>query len=300
MSGRAQLLQRSRQVKRRRKSIQVIGLVFLILITFVLTIYTLHRPRWRIQEVKVAGTESLNSDHLATLVKSELVGSYLWLVPKNSRLFFSKDTLAQEVSRQIPRIASLELDVSGTLLNVEITERESKLLWCLFDAVDTKDCYFVDMTGIAFAQAPTFIDHVLFEIHQKDNATSSASSTTLGSVVLAPAVLENIYDQKETVHKVLANKKMFDRSIITSVELVSGSYYSFDIVSPSLIGKQWRLLTQPKMSGQLLSERLSALFESESFDKNVIKNQQSLSYVDARLDSKLFFKVLDNHATTSP
>ena len=296
MSGRAQLLQRSRQVKRRRKSIQVIGLVFLVLIAFVLIIYTLHRPRWRIEQIEVVGAQSINSEDVIKLVQKELAGSYFWLVPKNSRLFIAEKTLAQEVSQQFPRVASLSFGTSGSQLQVKIVERESELLWCFFDTVGSKDCYFVDMTGIAFAEAPIFTDHVLFEVYKK----ASATSTVLGELVLTPGTLTNIYDQKEAIHKVLANKKMFDRSIITSVELASGGHYSFDIVSPDLLYKQWQLFTSSNMPGELLAERLDALFESESFYQNVIKGQQPLSYIDARLDSKLFFKILNNHATTSP
>ena len=296
MSGRAQLLQRSRQVKRRRKSIQVIGLVFLVLVAFVLIIYTLHRPRWRIEQVEVLGVESVNSEDVVALVKRELEGYYFWLVPKNSRLFVAKKTLAQEISQQFPRVANLSFDTFGSRLQVNIVERESELLWCLFDPVGLKDCYFVDMTGTAFAQAPTFTDHVLFEVYKK----SSTTAAVLGELVLTPTTLTNIYDQKEAIHKVLANKKMFDRSIITAVELASGGHYSFDIMSPGLVYKQWQLLTLPNMSEELLMERLDALFESESFNQNVIKGQQVLSYIDARLESKLFFKILNNHATTSP
>lgn len=299
MSGRAQLIQRSRQVKRRRAMFQLSGLVLLILFAVGLTIYTLHRPRWRIEDVKIIGVKSLNSLEIESLIKRETDGSYFWLIPKNSRLFYPEKTLIEKVVKEFPRVASIKLNKSGGRLQIDIIERESELSWCVLTEANVNDCYFVDVTGVAFSKAPNFAGRVLFEVHVRGVATSTATSSVLGKVVLLPETLKSIFNQKEAIHKVLADQKIFDRSIITSVELVLPEGYAFNIVSAGAPQEYWQMMTNSKMPPEVLTETLVALFDSGSFEKNVVKSQQPLSYVDARLASKVFFKTLNNHATST-
>ncbi len=300
MSGRAQLIQRSRQVKRRRKLLQLAGLAFLVLIAVCLTVYTLYRPRWRVSSVVVVGAKSINAADVIGLIDKQTDGSYFLLAPKNSRLFYPNKNLTEKIAEAFPRIADLRFVVSGSALTVEIIERESELLWCLNRTSLVKDCYFVDATGLAFASAPNFTDHVLFEIYQVDRAVEQASSSPLGTTVLPASTLITLNDQKAAIHKVLADQKMFDRSIITAVELLPGQNYSFAIRSPALLGGEWRLLTNGKMSGADLTKLLTALFGSTSFTENVIRTKQSLEYIDARLATKVFFKVLDHNNNGTP
>lgn len=296
MSGRAQLIKASRQIKRRRKIIQLFGIICLIIIILALIVYALYRPKLRIQNIEIVGADSVNKQEIIQLVRQETAGSYFWLVPKNSRFFYSVKNLTEKISLAFPRIGEIKLAIADRKLLITIVERESKLLWCLGNSA-SEGCYFVDSTGVAFSLAPNFADHVLFEVYQ-EVSTSSSASDVLGRVVLPPEMLNGIFSQKDSVSRVLNEKKIFDRSIITSVKLVADDSYIFNIESPAGSGYKWHLITNSKMSGESLSELLTALWESEMFNSEVIKTKKQLSYVNASLASKVFFKVENNNAST--
>lgn len=298
MSGRAQLIQRSRQAKRRRKFIQLAGLLFLVLIAIGLTIYALYRPGWRIEEVRIIGNKTVSAGDLQQAVRNELSGTYFLLAPKDSQFFYSQNSLRQKVLTAFPRVASVDFEFDGNVLDLSIVERESEFLWCVIqNDASKKDCYFVDATGVAFGVAPVFDKHVLFEVLVGQSASTTATSSVLGTVVLLPDSMSQIFSQKEVIHKVLAKQKMFEHSIINSVNL-TGNAYLFAVVSAEVSSEPWQIITNAKMPSESLAPVLSALFASASFAQNVVKNQEPLAYVDARLGDKVFFKTLNNHAAS--
>lgn len=299
MSGRAELLQRSRQLKRRRKLIQLVVLSVLIVFLFGLIVYTLHRPRWRIEDVRVIGTKSVDGLEVAGLIKKETSKSYFWLVPKNSRLFYPEERLSSLILQTFPRVAVLDLNFTSNKLEVEVVERESEFLWCLVKE-ETKNCYFTDKEGIAFAEAPTFESHVLFEVRQQVDDIATGTASVLGRSVMPIGQLQSLFDQKDFIISELHKKKAFNRSIITSVELAPGDSYFFNVVSPGFEISQWQLFTSSTMPKDVLVGRLVTLLESGSFARNVISQNKSLAYIDLRLANKVFFKVFENHVEATP
>ncbi len=296
MSGRAQLIQRSRQLKRRRKMFQLAGLIFLILLAIGLTAFALHRPRWRVNDVEVFGLKNINSTDIVNLVNQETSGSHFWFIPKNSRFFYPEKKLKQALLLNFPRLGSVSFERDGQRVNVNITERESALLWCL-DGGEQSDCYFVDNLGVAFAKAPNFADNVLFEVHQ--NFATNTDKNYLGAEVLSTQTLIAIYSQKEVIQKVLAGRSDFSGHSVVGVEIDTDAVYIFNI---SVAGKDqaWQVLTRADISADRLEKLMTALFDSDSFIKNVFKTKRQLAYVDARLSNKVFFKLKDNNHAPAP
>lgn len=298
MAVRSQLLERSRQVKRRRKITKTTILLVLFFLILGLVIYLLNRPGLLINKIAVSGTKSVNSAEIIAFTNQQLASRYFWLVPKSNIYLWPKADVLANLKARFPRLDTVNFAVSGRAMSIAVTEKNSELLWCLLGE-NSKDCYFIDATGIAFARAPTFTDHVFFEI---DTVVSASSTLPAGSVINTNVVstneLSQILGQKEIIHQVLAEQKVFDRSIITAVSFGPGKAYTFEIVSPELSLDTWRLFTPTKISDQL-GVALGALFESDAFVENVIHPKSQLNYVDSRLLNKLFFKTKDFHASST-
>lgn len=105
-----------------------------------------------ITSVKAEGGETIDNNKLEALVTGVLEGEYVGFVPKRFSWFYPKKKI-YETLYSIDRIHNVEVErVDGTSLSVTYDEYIPHALWCV--SVVSDDCFFVDDSGFAFAEAP--------------------------------------------------------------------------------------------------------------------------------------------------
>lgn len=152
-----------RRVRARRKRWMIYGgiiLVVLVALTLVSRLQSL-----RIKNITVIGAEAISTDLVRAVTLDALSGYYLWLVPRDNSLIYSRDTVIEMLNRKFPRFSSINLNLSNpTSLDISVIEREPFALYCghLSGTSESSPCYFLDDQGFIFDTAPVFSEGVYF------------------------------------------------------------------------------------------------------------------------------------------
>ena len=102
--------------------------------------------------ITVNGGETIAHKDIEDIVRSELGGSYLKLVPFSFAFSYPHEKLIAKI-KENDRINHLTiLRSGGTELVVEFDEYLAHALWC--KESDGTSCFFIDETGYSFAAAP--------------------------------------------------------------------------------------------------------------------------------------------------
>lgn len=147
-------LEKKLKARRKRLGVFVIGLIILL----VALVAVSRLQAFRIQEISVSGAKVTSADNIKAVVKDQISGYYLWLVPHDNALLYPKSQVRKMLFRKFPRFSSVELSVSdGNILEITVVEREPFALYC---QSGSSGCYFLDKEGFIFDVAPTFSEGV--------------------------------------------------------------------------------------------------------------------------------------------
>ncbi len=125
--------------------------VFAVIISCVW--YGTRLDMFTLASVAVVGGETIAHDEIQGLVERELEGTYFLLVPKRFTYTYPENRI-REVLEKIPRIHSIRIEsVSRKVLAVSFDEYLPHALWCAHGVQD-KPCFFLDIKGYAFTEAP--------------------------------------------------------------------------------------------------------------------------------------------------
>ncbi|MBI3627869.1 MAG: FtsQ-type POTRA domain-containing protein [Candidatus Sungbacteria bacterium] len=154
----------------------------------------LHLRSFRITEIHIQGTESLDPASIHTYLDTALAGDRWHFLPRSNILFFSVNAAENSLKKEFPEIASVI--VSKTLphtVAVQLVERQIWAVYCYLSHTDTAtdtpiasenqndalpDCYYLDHDGVAFSHAPSVLGSLIVRID------SDAPVRELGAVVL--------------------------------------------------------------------------------------------------------------------
>lgn len=147
---REEILKRSRQMERHRRSLRQIVLSVLLVILIGASLIAVNLNAFAIKSVLVRGAGNTPSGDIELLARKGITGSYLYLVPRASVFFYPRALLTKSIFALSPRIASVRMHVSAArTLVIDIAERSPRYLWC---GTGT-DCLYLDENGFAFAHA---------------------------------------------------------------------------------------------------------------------------------------------------
>lgn len=136
--------------RRARKRFFTIILVIVALIAGLL-VYGLHRPEVRIRTVEASGA---HADAMPKIALDALKGSYYFVIPKDSVLFYPEEEVRAAILDAFPDISSLSIGRTGfSSLSVEALTRIQAFSWCgamMGDALAT--CYEADGEGFIFRE----------------------------------------------------------------------------------------------------------------------------------------------------
>ncbi|HEY4493799.1 MAG TPA: hypothetical protein VJB98_04280 [Candidatus Paceibacterota bacterium] len=128
------------KVRHKRQVASILLYVLLVLsISFGLN-YFLRGDDYFIGPVRITGASELDpvlNQKVSMIVERELAGAYVGLFPKRNLWLYPKEEIISLLRAELPELEKVEVDLSGRLLNVNITEYRQEYFWCQRDL----ECY---------------------------------------------------------------------------------------------------------------------------------------------------------------
>ena len=226
-----------------------IGLVFLSRIWHI-----------RITNVSVDGNKVVETKQIINITEQDLAGNYWFLFPKNNIFIYPKSQIKKDLAQNFKRLNNIALVLTDrNTLNVVVTEREGKYLWC------GENCYFMDEDGYVFDEAPYFSGEVYFKffgkISDKDFAKLVYVKETFSKMGLKPVTL-SVLDNRD-VKVGLTEEGAKNR--------------------PEIIFKM-------ETDFNKVVENLQTALNTEPLRTDFKKKYASLLYIDLRFGNKVYYK----------
>ncbi|MBP6869205.1 MAG: hypothetical protein KBC16_03820 [Candidatus Pacebacteria bacterium] len=144
----------TQSLKERRKRAKQLFFISLALLGGVLVILgfvLLWQPFMRISEVEVQG---IHGEEIKEDLAPFLSGSYFFIVPKDSIVFYDEQSMRDTVLELYPDIAAASITRSGfSSIAVETIPRLESFLWCGPSVtLPLSQCYSVDALGLVFKE----------------------------------------------------------------------------------------------------------------------------------------------------
>lgn len=125
--------------------------------------------RWRVEQIRVEGTNESDRNRLILFTKEKLKGDYLLVYARENSYLFPEREIEKGILQEFPRLKDAKVKrVDKHTLLVSVAEREHFALWCgvEFSPVNIlENCWSIDTTGFVFERAPTFSTGVYFEVY---------------------------------------------------------------------------------------------------------------------------------------
>lgn len=176
--GRIRTLQSPKYAnKKRKKLIFLVSVsISLIFILLILLILVLHLSLFKINSINISGADSVSIQNIEKTVKSSIDGSYLYIIPRSSFIFYPKSKIRNILINDYPEIKDLDIKIKGlTNLNIDIDERKPEVIVCEGFRNDENDgsCYYSDAGGFVYGKAASTTDSNYFKYYVNQNSTTT-------------------------------------------------------------------------------------------------------------------------------
>ena len=144
--------------KRQMSLLKKIG-IYSIFILFVICLvnYGLTANVVRIKNIVVSGNNSVATEDILKIVNTELDKVYLKVTPTDNILLLRSSIIENKVLNTYKKIGKVDVIIRGiTSIEIAVKERKSDNLWCKGTPAESKGCYFMDLSGFIFEDAPIF------------------------------------------------------------------------------------------------------------------------------------------------
>lgn len=171
MNRRSRALQSVKSLrKKRRKVIVIASLSVICLFVFLSTVvFILRLPFFQISSIEIKGVTTLNIKEIEQKVSANLLGNYLWTIPKSNSLFYPKGSIEKVLSESYKQIEKININRKGiSNIEVNVIERVPTALVCEGfheDNNNDENCFFVDSYGFVFAKSPQFSNNVFLHYY---------------------------------------------------------------------------------------------------------------------------------------
>lgn len=137
--------------RRRARLFIVYGALGVLVTVLIASAVGLRHPRVTIQTISVSPLQFSRSELVSTAVEELLLGSYFFLIPKNSGFFVPIKKIEDTIQKQFHSVQSITVERDGfSKLALTIEERVPDALWC--DSFEeTARCFIMDERGFIFA-----------------------------------------------------------------------------------------------------------------------------------------------------
>jgi len=280
-----------------------IGVVALI----VGLIFLLRMESMQITSVFVQDITYASEAHIKSIVEKELEGSYLFVIPRTSTIFFPKIKIARQLRKESPSFSNVELSRNGLQeLEVEITEYEAFGTFCTTDV--NNDAQDVDVIAeISYASGTRLLagsnsiisrTKPLSEISEETECFIFNENTYIyATTSLAAAETPFFSEQKSDGEQVLGTTYFPAEDIVTVKEFVALlPEINFQVESIwTKDGEVYTLETTDRVKIHIetqdnprdMFENLKTLLENNVITEGYYKN---LDYIDLRFGNRVFYR----------
>ena len=171
-----------------------------IVVFFVFVYHVTRLSAVTLEEVTVAGGETISHDEIRNRVTDELQGTYFLIIPKRFVVLYPHDRIIA-VLEKIPRVHNIEIKrTSLTAIDVTFEEYIPHALWCMSLSED-QTCYFMTDDGYAFAPAPRLNGGTLTR-HNIEGMTEISEGTVIDPETLhaIDVFIERVEKEKNAKH----------------------------------------------------------------------------------------------------
>ncbi len=274
--------------KKRKKRMMRFALFFVgIIILLGLVSYGSHRKEVRIQKIILRGGLLVTEADLGEKSFEYMKGSYFWLFPKNTILWYPKSKLESYLRENFKRIDNIDINLDGfQTMIITIEERKPFAIWCdapprsntvstttkMEDGATENHCYFIDQNSTIFSEAPYFSGDAYFKYYGDIGTTTPVGNYYISSTTLFEEIntfIESV--RKMSLHPVyLLSKDGGDFSLAIS----GGGQILFDMKKP--------------LSD--ISKNLQSLLSTPALSTSTNRDLP-IEYIDLRYGNKLYYKL---------
>lgn len=221
--------------------------------------------RWQIK-----GLVSTEEAPVENFLKEQLSGKLLGAVERNNFFLFTEDRMENKFLERFPQLRSVDIQKEfPDGLVFEISERKPTLVVC------GKNCYIVDEHGLAYENAsdnPASVEKFdLVELKDESNREIKKG--------------ENIMDEETVMFVSRINSRIYDElNIETEKRIWTPTIVSGDFRSRTVEG--WDILFKKEAFPDKITDVLGAVLD----EKINASQRKDLSYVDLRIDNKVYYK----------
>lgn len=257
--------------RRRRRTLFSVGICIFFIALCGALLWLANASFLRIKTITIAGAKTVAAAAVEAEVKKELVGSYLFIFPKNNIFLYPKETIKAGLLAANPTLKTVEVRVENfSTISVLALDREPRALWCGEAANSPVPCVLLDEDGVAYAGAPDFSDNPYKKYFGK------LSQQQLPQHFLTPEEFHSLAALIDAIAQNQAGQE------ITSV-FVDGER---DVRISFANG--FALLFALEDDGGEVFERFTLALTSEPFKTHALAE---FEYLDLRFGDKLYYKL---------
>ncbi len=257
---------RSRRV--RRRVWHLVMLFFLLAFLVAGAIGLLWLPALRISSIEISGVQSVPTSMIESSVQEKLSGAYWFVIPRNNVFLYPKKEITQMLQTQFPAFSEVTLQANNfKTLNVLVSERGPRALWCGESVASPSPCLLLDQTGVAYGSAADFSSGIYVRYFGPLAATPARQYMSADSFRALFALVEELAKKSGTVERVALEGVSDVRATFTN---------GFDL-----------LFVRTDGGADILS-RYTVALSAEPFTKHTLSDFQ---YLDLRFGDKLYYKL---------
>jgi len=247
--------------------------IFALFVIFASLAYISRIPVLNIKGIEVIGSKIVDADEVKAIIEEEISGNYVWFFPKKNILYYPKNNIEKELFDKFKGLQNVSFKLDNSkILNISLTEREGKYVWCGEDLSKIKsECSFMDTSGYVFSVAPYFSGDVYFKFFGE---------------------LSGDYFSRDIFEKIISFKDALTNMGFKSISLyVKGDedieiYLNSNILPPN----SPKIILRKDFDLEKISINLQTALDTEPLKSNLKKEQSSLQYIDLRFGNKIYYK----------
>lgn len=265
---------RERRSSVKKNNLTIEKFVYWVALLFFLgvTIYVLFLSHFlSITNIKIAGTEKIDSEAVERAVSASLTGNYLNILPKNNIILLKKDRIGRILMDNFKLIEKLEIKkYFPDTLTISIKEKNPMLILS-----SGGQEYVIDDLGVAYEKAD-FESDFLRENKLLTLEDGGGRKISTKEETLSPDYIKFILDVKDRLKSYL--------DIGTSQTVKTSNIASGDITMETDDG--WKINLNAEVGADKEVEMLKVVL-----DNKIEKEKRGeLEYVDLRINNKVYYK----------
>lgn len=282
-SPRIEDIKRKRRNRRRRMFVMLV--VLFVSLIGALAYFSSYN-NVTINNIRVEGTQIINSSEVESRVLGKLSGRYFYLFARSNFLIYPKKQIYNDLLKSFPRIETLSVARDGfNTLEINITERSGAYLYCGATVPEVQsevgeNCYFVNNDGYIFDKAPYFSGNVYFKYY----TALPTDSNPLTQYIVSTDRFHLLARFIDGITNLGFNpiNLVIDQNGLHSLYLANPS----GSTSPKVIFNQ-----EDELSAVL--DNLSISMNNPEFAQEINSKYDTLLYIDLRFKNKVLYKFQD-------